>query len=647
MKKREFSFKNFAIGRANQLAYLSVKRTLEKPGIDMNPLFIYSKKGLGKTHLMKATEKDRTEESVIYFDCSENESFKDLEGSLLILENIHSLGDKFLKGEDLYGLLKSFLSQKKQVYITSLYLPEELGISDKLLSVIKKGLVVPILKPEPELVARIFIMISGEYGMGLDKSVVNFLSGLSFNNVMEIESAIKKIDLLLDAGQEITIENVRDSIGLEELVKSESGREDIVSKDPEFSSFVEGLREGEDKVYTEEERDKSMRQEYMQKLYIWKMKGFDVKRLEDVMDKPIESVIQTFVAFTSDVQRLIELQKRYGRLEKKITPGEREYIEKKLFDPDAFTEIESALNRIESRDKIQKKYNQFLKEEFRSDNFVITPCNREVFELLRNAVSGKQKVDYPIFVNGEPGSGKTHLLTIFARKMKLLHPDKIVAYIPSKYLTFEIGSISDKDSRNKYLKKILEIDALFLDDVEHFGEKDAELVFTAILDNFTKKGKPLVLSSGRMVEGLKSGKEQKDAILSGTAVQMKTLSKKDREVVITNLFVRDSITISDEIKVFLSKNVKGKYQDIKETIDFVMGEIKDKNLEVTVKNISGLIDVEEAEVSETEESGKKPEESDVITEEKDKSLLSHIDMRWPKLNERIFEEFDSSLSSNK
>ncbi|MCK4235421.1 chromosomal replication initiator protein DnaA, partial [candidate division WOR-3 bacterium] len=39
---RRYSFKNFAIGRANQLAFLSVKRTLRHLGHDINPLFIYS-----------------------------------------------------------------------------------------------------------------------------------------------------------------------------------------------------------------------------------------------------------------------------------------------------------------------------------------------------------------------------------------------------------------------------------------------------------------------------------------------------------------------------------------------------------------------------------------------------------------------------
>ena len=66
MIERKYSFENFAIGRANQLAYLSVKRTLKSLGIDINPLFIYSKKGLGKTHLLSSVKETLKEKDVLY-----------------------------------------------------------------------------------------------------------------------------------------------------------------------------------------------------------------------------------------------------------------------------------------------------------------------------------------------------------------------------------------------------------------------------------------------------------------------------------------------------------------------------------------------------------------------------------------------------
>ncbi|MFW6040735.1 MAG: DnaA ATPase domain-containing protein, partial [Thermoplasmatota archaeon] len=50
----KFSFDNFVVGEKNELAYSSAKKVSENPGLIFNPLFIWSKTGLGKTHLLKA-----------------------------------------------------------------------------------------------------------------------------------------------------------------------------------------------------------------------------------------------------------------------------------------------------------------------------------------------------------------------------------------------------------------------------------------------------------------------------------------------------------------------------------------------------------------------------------------------------------------
>ncbi len=47
-----YRFDTFVVGSANRLAMTAAKAVAESPGTVYNPLFIYARPGLGKTHLL-------------------------------------------------------------------------------------------------------------------------------------------------------------------------------------------------------------------------------------------------------------------------------------------------------------------------------------------------------------------------------------------------------------------------------------------------------------------------------------------------------------------------------------------------------------------------------------------------------------------
>jgi chromosomal replication initiator protein len=89
-KGLELTFDKFIVAPTNQFAYYAANTVAQKPGSVHNPLFIYGKSGLGKTHLLKA----------IYTELSQNRPDLNIlytNGETFMNEMIAHLAEKNMK----------------------------------------------------------------------------------------------------------------------------------------------------------------------------------------------------------------------------------------------------------------------------------------------------------------------------------------------------------------------------------------------------------------------------------------------------------------------------------------------------------------------------------------------------------------------
>lgn len=209
----KFTFDSFVIGKNNQLASAAAKAVVHSPGVSYNPLFIYGKTGLGKTHLMQAIgnaiiEQDPAKK-ILYITCEEftnlmieaikrnsmqkfRTKFRKLD--VLMIDDIQFLAKKEQTQEEFFNTFNALYQDHKQIVLTSDCQPKELmNLQKRLVSRFEWGIVTDIQPPSYETRMSILKKKSEMSHMKVSMEVISFLAEHFDENVRQIEGALNRV----------------------------------------------------------------------------------------------------------------------------------------------------------------------------------------------------------------------------------------------------------------------------------------------------------------------------------------------------------------------------------------------------------------------------------------------------------------------
>ena len=201
-------FDELFVGGCNNLAITAAKNVVISPGKRFNPLFVYGKPGVGKTHLLKTIE--ASSNSSFYID---SESFlesyisgiknNDIDNfkkrirsvDILLVDDIQFFVGKKGVSEELFHTINYFLNNSKSVVLASDQKPQELnGFPDRLVSRILNGLVTDIEKPDREIFSEVLKKNNVEFeGLLFSKNDLEMLLSLDFQSFREINGVVNNL----------------------------------------------------------------------------------------------------------------------------------------------------------------------------------------------------------------------------------------------------------------------------------------------------------------------------------------------------------------------------------------------------------------------------------------------------------------------
>lgn len=236
------TFENFVIGESNRMAYSMAVAVAEEPGKSiLNPLFIYGRSGLGKTHLMRAIQNyvSETQPSLttVYVDSADflndyveatvthdtkKSSYKNFKhryqnADILLIDDIQYLQGKEQTLDIVFQIFNKMVDEGKQVVLSADRAPKNIMMDERYQSRFNSGGTFDIQPPEVETKMGIIKSFVEEYRSTggfkdflLSEEVERYIAENSSSNIRELKSAVTKVIYYMVSSKqhEVTIEEV-------------------------------------------------------------------------------------------------------------------------------------------------------------------------------------------------------------------------------------------------------------------------------------------------------------------------------------------------------------------------------------------------------------------------------------------------------
>lgn len=214
-----FTFDTFVVGSSNEFAHAAARAVAENPGYTYNPLFIYGKTGLGKTHLMQAIANyisARNSDATVMFVKSEpflndlinairtskTEEFRRRyrKADVLLIDDIQFIAGKESTQEEFFHTFNDLHENNKQIILSSDKPPKEIArLEERLQSRFEGGLIADIQPPNYETKLAILmrkakdITSKGSLKCEISNEILDLIATKVSSNIRSLEGALKKI----------------------------------------------------------------------------------------------------------------------------------------------------------------------------------------------------------------------------------------------------------------------------------------------------------------------------------------------------------------------------------------------------------------------------------------------------------------------
>lgn len=213
-----------------------------------------------------------------------------------------------------------------------------------------------------------------------------------------------------------------------------------------------------------------------------------------------------------------------------------------------------------------------LNPRYTFDTFVIGAFNELAYKAAEAAINRPGITYNPLFLYGDTGRGKTHLIQAIGNQYKKLYPNRKVFYLTSEKFGVDYTDSIGAGTANRFKEKYRQFDLLIMDDIQFLSKKEKmqeELfhLFNALYDN----NKQIIFSSDRSPASIPDIAERlRGRLSSGMTVDIGEPDTESRIAIVRKKVAIHGVTLGEDVIEYIATSVPGSIRELEGVINSVV-----------------------------------------------------------------------------
>ena len=242
------------------------------------------------------------------------------------------------------------------------------------------------------------------------------------------------------------------------------------------------------------------------------------------------------------------------------------------------------------REKRRRTFVEF-NSQYTFDTFVVGSSNQHAFSAAEAVAEERTMAYNPLFIYGQSGLGKTHLLYAIANRIQQKHPEYNIVYIRGEQFINEFIEAVRSGKNYEFKDKYRNADLFLIDDIQFIAGKDAtQEEFFHTFNTLYENKRQIVLTSDRVPSDMLRLEDRlRTRFEWGLIVDIQPPDYETRWAITKNKALSLGLDLPDDVTDYIAENITNNVRQIEGTVKKIKAYHDLEKMPMDINNVSRAI----------------------------------------------------------